>query len=58
MVMFWFTPFILVPVHFVGRKFGQVWGITLAAFYGVGSTIVVLWLCLVKDWGLNGSYGG
>jgi len=50
MMMFWFTPFMLVPVHFAGRKMGFAFGTVVAFAYGVASTIMVLTLAIVKDW--------
>jgi len=50
MIVFWFTPLMLMPVHYVGRKMGFTLGTALAFAYGTASTILVLILSIKKDW--------
>jgi len=50
MIMFWFTPFMVVPVHFIGRKMGFTYGVILSIAYGIASTVLVLTLAIVEDW--------
>jgi len=49
MIMFWFTPLMLIPVHYIGRKFGTYLGMVVAFSYGVAATILVLTYAIVED---------
>jgi len=50
MIVFWFTPLMLVPVHYVGRKLGFLLGAGFAFAYGIASTVLVLIFSIEKDW--------
>jgi len=55
MIVFFFTPLMLIPVHRVGRKFGFLHGFLLANAFGIASTMWILVLAIVKDWPMNSS---
>jgi len=53
MAIFYFSPFILMTIHFVGRKFGFIYGLVTDGIMTLASTLLILSLAIAKDWPLS-----
>ncbi len=48
--MFLMTPFVLLPMHWIGKKWGVKWSMAFNVALLAGFTLTILILAIIKDW--------